>query len=167
MGIKFGMNDETILTGYSDSDFAGDIKSSKSTTGYAIFLYGVIFHWKTQLQRHVTLSSTEAEIIALCSLVKEMTWIRRMLIELDIMKDEIATIYCDNQSALKIAQSDRISPRTRHLRAQEDFIREQLKENEIELIHVSSNDQLADILTKCMQTNLFTSNRDKLLYNNL
>lgn len=53
-----------------------------------------VFHWKTQLQRHVTLSSTEAEVIALCSLAKELAWIRRMLVELKLMKDDPALILC-------------------------------------------------------------------------
>lgn len=150
------------LIGFCDSDFAGD-ESSKSTTGYLITFNGSIFHWKSQLQRHVTLSSTEAEVIALCSLAKEMSWIRRMMIELGIMKDEPSIIMCDNISCIKIVQSEKYTARTRHLRARYAFIRELITDNELQLKHVSSANQKADLLTKIVATHQFTANRNNLL----
>ena len=151
------------LIGYSDSDFAGDYDSSKSTTGFVILFNDAPIHWKSQLQQHVTLSSTEAEVIALCSLSKQLSWIRRMAIQLQIMPMEAATIKCDNQSALKIAQSEKATLRTRHLRAQDAYIREQIEEDELQLEHVRSANQLADILTKRVRTTQFEANRNMLL----
>lgn len=165
LGIKYtrGQSTEPSLIGFSDSDFAGHRESSKSTTGYVITFNGAPFHWKTQLQRHVTLSSTEAEVIALCTLAKELSWIRRMMIELHMIGDQPAIIKCDNQSALKIAQSEKATVRTRHLRAQDAFIREQIELNEIQLQHVKSDQQKADLLTKNVQTKKFLVNREMLL----
>lgn len=152
-----------FLSGYCDSDFAGDEQSNKSTTGYVILYYGTLFHWKTQLQRHVSLSSTEAEVIALCTLTKEIAWIRRMIIELKLVKGECAQIYCDNTSAIKIAQSDHLTQRTRHLRAQSSYIKEQIDEKEIQVRHVSTHEQLSDFLTKALPTKAYIINRDKLM----
>lgn len=80
LGIKYErklLGNNQALISYSDSDFAGDGESSKSTTGFVILFNNSPIHWKTQPQRHVTLSSTGAEIIALCSLSKELSWINR------------------------------------------------------------------------------------------
>lgn len=157
------MKTKEVLTGYSDSDFAGDKESSKSRTGYIVSFNSSAVHWKTQLQKHTTLSSTEAEVIALCALSKEMAWIRRMCVELQVMSNEAALLKCDNTSAIKIAQSERATQRTRHLRAQEGYIREQLSYKEIQLVHVPSNEQLADMLTKGLQTHKFITDRDCIL----
>lgn len=164
-GLKYGIGlHDKRLVGYSDSDFAGDQPSSKSTTGYVIKFNDAPFHWKTQLQRHDTLSSTEAEVIALCALSKELSWIRRMMIELDIISDDPAILCCDNQSALRIVTSERTKGRTRHLRAQDDYTREQVRLGELKLEFVRSANQLADLLTKSLTTGKFLVNRNKLLH---
>lgn len=158
-------SEDQALIGYSDSDFAGDQVTSKSTTGYVILTNGAPIHWKTQLQRHVTLSSTEAEVIALCALSKELAWIRRFMIELNMINEIPAIIKCDNESAIKIACSEKATLRTRHLRAQDAYVREQIELGELKLVHVRSEWQLADMLTKMLQTGKFLTNRNMLLAN--
>lgn len=88
-GIMYQKKEDTgpKIIGYSDSDFSGDSDTSKSTTGYVIMFNKQAIHWKSQLQKHVTLSSTEAEVIALCSLSKELAWVRRMCIDIGIIKE--------------------------------------------------------------------------------
>lgn len=164
LGIKFASKcvAESNLIGYSDSDFAGD-KSSKSTTGWVILFNGAPIHWKTQLQKHITLSSTEAEVIALCALSKELSWIRRMCIELHLMLKQPAMLQCDNQSALKIVKQEKMQGRTRHLRAQDAYVREQIELNELVIKHVPSAENKADMLTKMMANNKFISNVNMLL----
>lgn len=166
MGIKFlrkPSNDENAIIGYSDSDFAGDRESSKSTTGFVVLFNGAPFHWKTKLQDHVTLSSTEAEVIALCTLSKELSWINRMASELRLGNDDAALIKCDNTSAMKIVGSVKMTGRTRHLRAMNAYIFEQINFGELKVQHVKSENQVADLLTKIVQTKKFIMNRDLLL----
>jgi hypothetical protein len=126
-GILYLQDRSSALIGYSDSDFAGDLTTSKSTTGYIILYNGGAIHWKTQLQRHVSLSSTESEVIAMCTLSKELAYIHRMMKELDIVTEESAIMRYDNTSAGKIVMSEKVTERTRHLRAQEAYIREQVE----------------------------------------
>lgn len=163
LGIKYARKGSCAITSYSDSDYAGDTDTSKSTTGFVILFNNAVFHWKTQLQRHVTLSSTEAEVIALCSLSKELSWINRMSQELRIVQEEKVVIKCDNQSALRIAQSVKLSGRTRHLRAQNAYIYEQINAGELAIQHVKTDYNLADILTKNVNTKKFVANRDSML----
>ena len=48
------------LHGYVDADFSGDIDSRKSTTKFAFTLGGTTISWASNLQKIVTLSTTEA-----------------------------------------------------------------------------------------------------------
>jgi hypothetical protein len=86
-----------------------------------------------------------------------------MLIELEIIQDKPAIIRCDNQSALMIMKSERATPRTRHLRAQNAYVQEQVELKELELEFVRSTEQLADLLTKMVATSKFIANTNSLL----
>ena len=52
------------LQGYVDANFAGDIDSRKSITGFIFTLGGTAISWASNLQKIVTLSTTEAEYVA-------------------------------------------------------------------------------------------------------
>ncbi|KAL6310751.1 hypothetical protein AAG906_015088 [Vitis piasezkii] len=71
------------LQGYVDADFAGDIDSRKSTTGFVFILGGTTISWASNLQKIVTLSTIEAEYVAATEVGKEMIWLHGFLDELD------------------------------------------------------------------------------------
>jgi hypothetical protein len=71
-----------FLFGYSDADFAGHVDQRKSTSGYLFVLGGGPVSWKSQRQRTVTLSTTEAEYVALTEAIREANSIRQLLVEL-------------------------------------------------------------------------------------
>ena len=70
------------LVGFSDSDFASDPETRRSTTGYAFCKMNVIISWASQRQRVVTLSATEAEYVAVATAAKEALWLRKLLRDL-------------------------------------------------------------------------------------
>ena len=70
------------LQGYVDADFAGDIDSRKSTTGFVFTLGGTTISWASNLQKIVILSTTEAEYVATTEAGKEMIWLYGFLDEL-------------------------------------------------------------------------------------
>lgn len=72
-------NNEISLTGYCDSDYAGDKISRRSTTGHIFFINESPISWISQKPPVVACSSTEAEYIALASAAREAVWIRRLL----------------------------------------------------------------------------------------
>ncbi|XP_038896002.1 secreted RxLR effector protein 161-like [Benincasa hispida] len=74
VGLVYGNCTECLVTDYSDSDYAGDVDSSKSMTGYVFTLGGSIVSWKATLQPTVTLSTTEVEYMALIEAAKEGIW---------------------------------------------------------------------------------------------
>ena len=71
-----------MLHGYSDSDWAGDQEQRRSTGGYLFLFAHAAISWKSQKQRLVTLSSTEAEYVAASEAAKEAKWLRHMFSEL-------------------------------------------------------------------------------------
>ena len=67
------------LVAFLDSDYAGDPDSRKSVSGYVIYLCGVPISWRSRAQKTVTLSSAEAEWIALSEVAKEVIFISQVL----------------------------------------------------------------------------------------
>ena len=70
------------LQGYIDADFAGDIDSRKSTTRFVFTLGGTAISWVSNLQKIVTLSTTETEYVAAIEAGNEMIWLHGFLDEL-------------------------------------------------------------------------------------
>ncbi|UYV63360.1 hypothetical protein LAZ67_2003844, partial [Cordylochernes scorpioides] len=126
MGILFTGQD--LLVGYSDSDFARDVDSRKSTTGYAFMMNGGTVSWASQRQPIIALSTTESEYIAACSAAKELIWIRRLQqgISCDITKE--TELYIDNQAAIKLVENPVFHKRTKHIDVRYHFIRSKHEE---------------------------------------
>ena len=64
IGFVYGDKDPRLVTGYSDSDYAGDVDNGRSMTRYVLTLGGSVVSWMATLQLTVTLSTTEAEYMA-------------------------------------------------------------------------------------------------------
>lgn len=99
----------------------------------------------------------------MCSTVKEVIWLRKLANELGIIENEPTLILCDNESAIKIASNEKSSQRTRHMSVQAAYPREQLDKGEIDIQHVKTDYQLADMLTKPTTAAKFIKNRGKLM----
>ena len=87
-GITYGGQSKLLVEGYSDSDWAGDKESRKSTSGFIFMLNGGPVSWCSKRQPTVALSSTEAEYIALTLAAKEATWLRLLLTELGLLQPD-------------------------------------------------------------------------------
>ena len=81
-GILFEKANNFSLTCYSDSDFAGDSETRRSTGGNVLIFCGGPVSWSSKIQQTVALSTTEAEYMAACEAVKELIWVRRLLNEM-------------------------------------------------------------------------------------
>lgn len=162
-GIQYNPSALGKLTCYCDANFAGDQQDFKSTTGYLFTFAGGPIAWRSKKQHITTTSSTEAEFVSLCAAVKDATVYRNLSIELSICREEPVVVNCDNQSTIKIAQNEKAAKRTRHLGTQIQYPKEQINKNIVQIKHVSSNEQLADMLTKSLGPQKFIPNRDSLM----
>ena len=149
---------EFTVRGYVDSDFPGDLDKRKSTTGYVFTLAGAAVSWVSKLQTVVTLSTTEAEYMAVTQVCKETIWIQRLLEELGHKQEKIY-VFVDSQSALHIARNPSFYSRTKHIGVQYHFVREVVKDGNADLQKIHTNENLADVLTKTINTNKFVWSR--------
>jgi Reverse transcriptase (RNA-dependent DNA polymerase) len=83
LGIQFGGPKATlIVNGYVDADWAGDVESRRSTTGYVFMLAGGPVSWRSRRQQTVALSTMEAEYMALCDATTAAVWLGRLMMDL-------------------------------------------------------------------------------------
>jgi len=141
---------ELNLTAYSDSDWGGDISSSRSTAGYIILANGTPISWRSGLQSTVALSSCEAEYYALTDAIKDILWIQSLLTEIKYTGTDLAPmrLYEDNQSAIVLAENPEFHKRSKHIRIRYHWVREQVADGTVVLFYCPTAEMAADGLTK-------------------
>lgn len=158
-GIRFGINHDRLKR-YSDSDFAGDLNSRRSTTAFIFILNGGPVAWTSRRQPCVTLSSTESEFVAACEAAKEAIWLKRLMKDVIPEWDETIPLICDNQSTIQLIRNPVFHQRTKHIDVKYYFVRERQEAGDIDVSYISTNDQLADPLTKILPNTRFSILRE-------
>ncbi|CAN1799225.1 Retrovirus-related Pol polyprotein from transposon RE2 [Linum perenne] len=132
----------TKSSAYSDSDWAACPDSRGSVTGYAVYLGDSLTSWKSKKQTTISHSSCEAEYKALAHTACELQWLLYLLQELHVPHSMPATIFCDNQSAIHIAENPTFHEHTKHIELDCHLVREKVQANVIKLLHVTNSHQL-------------------------
>lgn len=149
------------LIGYSDSDLAGDMSDRKSTTGVMFFLGPNPISWSSQKQKAVALSSCEAEYISACAAACQGVWLARLLAELTRTELKKVALKVDNQSAIALSKNSVYHDRSKHIDTRFHYIRECVESGMIEIQHVRTEEQRADILTKSLAKVRFAEMRER------
>ena len=144
VGLIYGGDAHVSVTGYSDSDYAGDVDSRRSMTGYVFTLGGSVVSWKATLQATVTLSTTEAEYMALTEAAKEGVWLKGLVGDLGLHHDQVI-VFCDSLSAICLTKDQVHHERTKHIDVRYHFLR---NEQRIKVMKVGTADNPADMFTK-------------------
>jgi len=121
-----------------------------------------VVSWSNKKQPTVALSSTEAEYIGAVIVACEVVWLQKLLLDLGQSVDVPVVIYCDNISSTLLANNLIYHAKTKHIEVHYHFIREKVLAKEIDLIHVSTEDQIVDIFTKPLGTNKLKKFRQML-----
>ena len=150
-GFVFGTSLNTVV-GYCDADYAGDLDTRRSTTGFVFILHGGAITWLSKRQPTVAASTTEAEYISAAQAVKEALWLRVLLADLGIVVNTFQ-IKGDNQSVLKLLKNPVSSMRLKHIDVVYHFARERVARREVEFSYVNTNEMLADMFTKTVPGN--------------
>ncbi len=163
---------------YVDADFAGawnlnsspDPSSVKSRSGYVITYAGCPILWSSKLQSEIALSTTEAEYIALSTALRDLIPMRTILQELSptcnisiTAAQTHSTIFEDNKGCVDLIAAPTMRPRSRHIAIKYHHFREHVRNGQIHIKWISTNEQLADIFTKPLPLSKFTILRSKLL----
>ena len=142
-GIVFKGGDDT-LSMYTDSDYANDPDTARSTSGYVSFLGSSIVSWSCRVQRLVAQSSTEAEYIALAHAGREALYLRESLKEL-YLPQKTTKIFEDSESTKNIADNPVHHARTKHIEVRYHFIRKRIQMKHLEVAPIDSDDNVADV----------------------
>lgn len=160
LGLIFkGNNEEPVMEAYCDADWANDPVDRRSLTGYVFRVYGCTVGWLTRKQPTVSLSSTEAELVALNVAVCHGIWMERLLRDLGTKLDGPVTYYEDNQSTMRVAEDERDVGRMKHIDVKYRFVREQIQRGGVVVRYKPTGEQLADIMTKGLPAGVFQKHR--------
>ena len=148
---------------FTDSDYAGDPVSRRSVTGYIIYILGVPICWKSSSQKSVTLSSCEAEWVALSEAVKDIIFIINLCDSMQIKIQLPVTVRVDNIGAIFMTQNVTTISRTKHVDVMGKYVREYAEDGVIKIVFVRSEDNDSDIMTKNLASELYGKHSKKLL----
>ena len=154
-GILFKKYDTLALEAYTNVDYVGSLVDRRSTIGYCTFLGGNLVTWRSKKQNVVANSSVKLEFRAIAPGLCELLWLKIILDDLRIKWDDPMKLYCDNKSAINISHNPIQHNRTKHIEVDRHFIKEKLEEGEVCMSYGSSKHQLADILTKGLNSSIF------------
>jgi hypothetical protein len=139
---------EAHLIGYSNSDHAGDIDISKSTSRILFFFGKILVSWQLVKQQVVALSSCEVEYMAASTASTQALWLVRLLGDLLGRDTGVVDLRVDSKSALALVKNLVFHERSKHIRMRYHFIRGCLEKWSFKACYINTKDQLADLLTK-------------------
>ncbi|KAL2239399.1 UNVERIFIED_CONTAM: Retrovirus-related Pol polyprotein from transposon TNT 1-94 [Sesamum indicum] len=147
--LVFGKGKLTLF-GFVDADFAGsDYDKRRSTTGYVFTYGGTAVSWVSKLQKVFTLSTTEAEYVAVTEAAKELIWLQHFLGELGKPQADVI-LHSDSQSAIHLAKNPAFHSRIKHIEIKYHFIRQFLEKKALQLEKIQGEKNPADMLTKAV-----------------
>ncbi|GJU78218.1 retrovirus-related pol polyprotein from transposon TNT 1-94 [Tanacetum coccineum] len=150
-----GSGIETIV--YADSDHAGDYVDRKSTSGICTFMGCCLTSWFSKKQTALAISTTEAEYVSAGKACQQALWMKQALVDYGIRLDDIP-IMCDNKGAIDLSKNPVQHSRTKHIEIRHHFLRDNVQKGNISIEKVSSEDNIADILTKPLKREPSLSN---------
>jgi hypothetical protein len=151
--LEYGSADiSPVLLTASDASFADDIVRRWSTEGGLFQLFGGCIDWFCTLQRTVTTSSTEAELLALSHICAWLFWWRRVFNYLEFELDSDTTVNCDNLQTVRLMmkESPKLVTKLKHIDIHQHWLRQETEKGTVKIEWISTNEMPADGLTKAL-----------------
>jgi hypothetical protein len=117
--------------------------------------------WSSKKQNCVALSTAETEYIAAGACCAQLLWMKQTLRDFGCDFKRIPLL-CDNESAIKLDNNPVQHSITKHIDIRHHFLRDHETKGDIELYHVNTENQLADIFTKPLDETKFCFLRSEL-----
>ncbi|THH15159.1 hypothetical protein EUX98_g9508 [Antrodiella citrinella] len=138
-----------VLRYLKDADW-GSQPHRHSISGFTFLVAGGAVSWSSRKQSLVAQSTAEVELIATSDAGRELLWYRALITELTTILTRPTVLYCDNQSAIKIAESGLLHARTKHIDIRFRFVHELITNNAAEPVYCHTTEMLADMFTKAL-----------------
>ena len=156
--LIFLPNQTPVITAFADSDWGNNVDHRRSVSGYIIYLGTTPIVWKSKYQKGAqALSSCEAEYRAMVACCKDLRWLAQHLSELGISFPTPINLYCDNEAAIALAANPVNHDRTKHIDIEYHVLRTYIEEGFIKTCSVDSKNNPADLFTKSVNLNTFSS----------
>ncbi|WVZ53886.1 LOW QUALITY PROTEIN: hypothetical protein U9M48_004773 [Paspalum notatum var. saurae] len=151
--LDFWYSSDSSLSprGFSDADHVGCQIDRKSTSGTCQLLGTSLVSWSSSKQASVSLSTVEAKYIAAASCCSQLLWIKATLSDFSLKFGKIPLLVDSTSTKNPVLHS-----RMKHIDVRFHFLRDHYEKGDIDLIHVVSAYQLADIFTKPLEFDAFT-----------
>ena len=146
---------------FVDSDFASRATDRRSVSGGVVMCAGACVSFFERTHESVALSSTEAEYVAMAEGCKEAILLRCIWSFIVPDRDVgCSTIFEDNVGALQLVNNPATTPNSKHIDIRHHFLRERVANGEFRVVHVRSDLQHADFLTKPLHREAFCVHRN-------
>jgi hypothetical protein len=155
MCLMLGGPQPISLSGYMDADYANN-PERKSIMGYTYLPGSGAISWASRKQKVVSLSSMEAEYIAASEGAKDACWLRMLLRGLTVDVDSVTPLFCDNDSAIVLANDQSLHLRAKHIDICYHHIRDCVEKQKI---RIPTENNTADTLTKALPHTTFIRHR--------
>jgi hypothetical protein len=161
-GLRYASCIDMRLQGYPDSDWAGSTIDKKSTSGCCFSLGSAMVSWCSKKQTSVALSTAEVEYIGVCTAVRKVVWLCKLLAGLFDQMLDPTVIHCENQSCVKLLENPISHDIAKHVEIKYHYIRDTVHKKAVRVEYLPIDEQIADVLTKPLARSKFMYFRDKL-----
>ena len=149
-----------LLTGYADADW-GNSSSRRSTSGNLMLYNKSPIMWRSKMQKSIALSTAEAEYYSVSEMAIEMIYLRNLLANMGLPQEDFTEVFEDNAACIEWSKHVLGGrERAKHIDIRKQFAHEAVQNGHIWLYQISTEYQLADLLTKPLQLGPF----EKCLY---
>ena len=161
-GITYGTSRVPIGI-WCDANFAACKDTRRSTTGWAVVMYGAAVSWSSKKQPTTAASTMDAEYQACGSAAREALSLIKQLEELALLSPDFPiqgplTVLCDNKAALSLCADRKEGQRVKHIDIIHHFARDHVASGELQFAYCRSADNVSDCLTKALGRPAFEAN---------
>ena len=136
------------LYAYSDLDWNGDVNTSCSTAGAAVFYADGLVFWRSKRHDIPAGSTCAAEYMSVYFTGQELEWIRELLGSLGLQPQGAIRLLGDNKGAVFMANNEAATSRARYIRTRFHSLRESVHDGELDVAFIPTDAMVADVLTK-------------------
>jgi histone deacetylase 1/2 len=162
LGITFMKSTSTLVSAFSDADWAGCVDDRRSTGGFAVYFGPNLISWSAKKQATVSRSSNDAEYKSVANATAEIIWIQSFLQELGVKISQTPCLWCDNMGATYLSANPVFHARAKHIEIDFHFVRERVLKKQLHVRFISSKDQVADGFTKPLPYRAFEAFKHNL-----
>ena len=149
-GLTYSHDSDLSPHAYVDANYRGCKDTCHSTSRHVFIMGGEPVSWSSKWKATVTLSTVEAEYVAMSRCTQQIVWMQSWLDEVEVKYPIPGLIRGDNQGTIALTKNTRDHGKVKHINIQHHYICKLIQSGTIMIEQVSSSDNLADLFTKSL-----------------